>query len=233
MFYMFHHIPKCGGTSFNRFLDSVFNVTMDYHNAGGPKANPALFERYLTNPVDLLALNENDCICGHFNLEGIFLHQRYPHLEKLQHRKFSVIREPFETAKSGVYFNVKRGVFDAMSPDAIGKKILGRANIMAKTLGITSVGEIDKVLDRYWFIAPLDQIETAARIIEQVTKRSGKSVEHVNTTQKPDHSLDEKLEAKFRERSSLDCAIYERACARFGSFVQNLRPTDEDFSLFR
>ena len=208
MFYMFHYIPKCGGTSFNLFLDSVFDVIRYYHSLGGLKKNSALFEKYQNRPVDLPSLNEGMCISGHYNLESIFLWQRYPQLKTLPHKKFSVIRKPFATAKSGVYLNIKRGIFGTTSLEENRRRVLNRSNFFAKTLGIRSEDKIDTVLDRYWFIAPLDQIDTATRLIEEDTVRKGNPVEQVNTTAKSKDELDLELDQEFRIRSVLDYAIY-------------------------
>lgn len=184
MFYMFHHIPKCGGTSFNRFLESVFDVTRDYHPPNGPKAEPEAFQEYIDRPIDLGALGNNDCISGHYNMDRIFLYDRYPDLESLPHRKFSIVREPFAAALSGVYFAMKRGRIPALTPEQIADRVLRRSRYIAKVFGVRHLDEIDEVFDRYWFIAPLERIGDAAKVIETARGLRGSPIGITNTTEK-------------------------------------------------
>ena len=108
----------------------------------------------------------------------------------------------------------------------IGRRILRRANIMSRMLGITDEDHIDPVLDRYWFVSPLDRLDAAARIIEDETGCQGGPVERVNITKKPESEPDLELERRFRDRSALDVALYARACARFERFLAANAPAD-------
>jgi len=108
MFYLFHHMPKCGGTSFRSFLESVFSVHIDYH-VGNDKSHPKEFKEYINNPVNLKKLNKNDCLAGHYNISRVFLWERYPMLDEYNHKKFSILREPLEAAISGIKHGVQQG----------------------------------------------------------------------------------------------------------------------------
>lgn len=221
MFYMFHHLPKCGGTSFNKFLAEVFNLTTDYHNPGGPKADKAEWQKYVQSPLRFSKFSEKDCIAGHYNLKEIYLWVRYPQLESLEHRKFSIIRDPFSAAVSGMYFNIKRGrTQEAQDRTELEDRVLARAYYFSRMLGISSEDEIDSVLNKYWFIAPLDRVDEAARMLEMATGNKGPNVGRHNTTKKPKDGLRDTLEADFRDKAKLDYAIYNRCVARFDAQVK-------------
>lgn len=215
MFYLFHHIPKCGGTSFNQFLKSIFNVTPD--RPIGWKGNPEKLDNFCANPIDLHKLSARDCVTGHYNLPRIRLWTRYPELESIEHRKFSVIRDPADAAISGAFFNAKRG---KIPHDKIQKHALARVGFIPATLGIKSEADIDAVLDRYWFMAPLQHIDVAAGLLENATGRKGAEVGQINTTSKP-VSMDflDNIREEFEKRAVLDYAIYRRACKRFEEFT--------------
>lgn len=221
MFYMFHHLPKCGGSSFRQFLEGVFTIHHDYIGRGGPIKNPKRMAQYLRNVPDLSKLSETDCLAGHYRQPGTNLRARYPDLENHAHRKFSIIRDPFETARSGVYFGIQRGRIPAdLTPAKTAARILERSAFLSRTLGIRAQDEIDVVLNRYWFIAPLDRIDDAARVIETTTGRRGPPVGRIKITEKRNDPLPAGLEAEFREKAALDYAVFERAVARFDAFYR-------------
>jgi hypothetical protein len=222
MFYLFHHMPKCGGTSFNAFLRSIFRVTTDY--VGAPVAQePERFETFKAKPLDLKVLNSRDCLSGHYNLHGIHLDERYPELESLEHRKFSILRDPFEAADSGVRFGMKRGWLPSeLAGDAYREKIYNRANYFARTLRITEVGQIDDLFNRYWFIAPLDRVDHAMRILKNQTGKEGIVLPTLNTTPKSEEIASSQTMQDFRELSYLDYAIYEKARLHFEGFAARI-----------
>jgi hypothetical protein len=70
------------------------------------------------------------------------------------------LREPLQTAISGLKFGVKRGWYDQnMSREVKEKLLLERASYFSITLGIEKKSDAEKVMDKYWFIAPLDKID--------------------------------------------------------------------------
>jgi len=219
MFYLFNHMPKCGGTSFGAFWDDVFDVVPDYVRANW-KAHPERLTRHLARAHDLSELTKRHCVVGHFNLPKTLLWVRYPALETMKHKKFSVLRDPFDTAISGVHFNIRRGrMRDDLTHAQISKVAMGRANYFARVLGIRDTADIDAVLDRYWFIAPLERIDEAAALIEQETGRKGRRVERLNAAATDQKGPFADLESEFRTASALDYEIRRRAEARFDQLV--------------
>ena len=218
---MFHHMPKSGGTSFAGFLEAVLNLRKDYIGGGGKKKNPERYARYVLTAVDLSKLQATDCLAGHYNLDGSFLWQRYPNLEDFEHKKFTILREPLDAAISGVRFGVERGKLPAVTDDADQERlILARSNFVARILGITKRSEIKSALDRYWFMAPLPQIDLAAKIIENEVGRKGPAVERLKvTTTAPATPLSTKFISEFHKASALDYEIWEIAQERFAEII--------------
>lgn len=212
-------MPKCAGTSFSNFLRSVFDVRADYVG-GDHVAEPERFEKFKSHPFNVRKFTSRDCLVGHYNLKGIYLWERYPMLEETPHRKFSIIRDPWEAAKSGIRYGVHKGWLPPDMPEGERiDRIMRRANYFSRVFGVKKESEIDGLFEKYWFIAPMDRIDHAMEVIRREAGREGIPLNHLNKTS----SLDEKCVSQeivddFREASRLDYAIYERARLQFGKF---------------
>lgn len=228
MFYIFHHMPKCGGTSFREFLGSLFSIRYDYH-VGNNVSHPKEFKEYISKPVNLEKLSENNCLIGHYNIEGIRLWQRYPELDRYNHKKFSILRDPLETAISGVKFGVKQGWYNEnMTKETKEKLLLGRASYFSQTLGIEKKSDAEKVMDKYWFIAPLYKINLAAKLIALEFGKEPQPVKTLNTTSSQDLFFDKELQEKFMEKAALDRYIYNLCISRFEPISQELLATAQE-----
>jgi len=219
-------MPKCGGTSFTAFLRSLFTVHADYVGADHLQ-QPKVFEAFKQSPLGLGKLKRTDCLAGHYNLGGIHLGERYPDLERRQHRKFSILREPFEAASSGIRYGMEQGWIPAdLSPDEQQKLLLKRANYFARTFGVTTRDEVRALFERYWFIAPLDRMEHVMRVLEAETGKQGTRPQVLNTTGPASEAPSQALVEAFREQSDLDYLLYDLAQLRFGRFsARRLDPT--------
>lgn len=218
MFYLFHHMPKCGGTSFAAFLRSVFRVHSDYVGADHQQERDK-FEAYIRKPLELGSMTPKDCVIGHYNLRGIFLPERYPHLTRLEHRKFSILRDPFEAAESGIRYGIMQGwLAPDMSESQRIDLLLRRANYFSRVFGVTSKDQIENLFSQYWFIAPLDRMEHVMRIIEGETGKQGNRPTQLNQTKRPQEPSSPNLVEAFYERSTLDYVLYDQAKLRFGAF---------------
>lgn len=219
MFYLFHHIPKCGGTSFTAFLRSIFTVHADYVGADHKK-NPEVFEKYRSSPLPVSNMGRRECLVGHYNLPGIHLWERYPELSSLPHKKFAILRDPFDAADSGIRYGVQQGWLNSdMSRDARLKLLFQRVNYFSRIFGISDASQVEEVFEKYWFIAPLDRIDHAVKVLASETGRSGSPVAVLNTTDRSKMSISPDIVEAFRERADLDYSIYEAARLRFGAFA--------------
>ena len=196
---------------------------MDYH-IGNDKTHPQEFKEYIINPLKLEKLTKNDCLVGHYNMAGIQLWERYPELDRYHHRKFSILREPLETAMSGVKFGIKRGWADVnMSKEVKERLLLRRSRFFSSTLGILDEYHAKEVLEKYWFIAPLDKIDLAAKLIGLELGKKPKPVDTLNTTTPQDNFFDEELKEKFKASATLDIFIYNLCVLRFEHLCEELR----------
>lgn len=100
--------------------------------------------------------------------------------------------------------------------------LMRRASYFAHSFGVTSEADLPGLFDRYWFIAPLDRMDHAMRIIEARIGRSGKAPPRLNTTTARDDALPDDVVAEFRERAHLDYQIYDLARLRFGRIAARL-----------
>jgi hypothetical protein len=90
--YVFHHIPKCGGTSLNKVLDSWFTTVKDYRSG---------WSMNYPEKIDIGRLRSCHCLCGHFELDGYYLHQRYPEVfMSSRYRVFTFVRDPLQVQLS-------------------------------------------------------------------------------------------------------------------------------------
>ena len=147
-FWMFWHMPKCGGSSFTEILEKIFAVKKDYH----PEDRTSLeYKEYLLNPIDLNKLNFKNCLIGHYNIEGIKLWQRYPDIERLKPIIFTILRDPLETAVSGVRFGIQKGWINKdLNQIELDKIFLGRSKYFSNVFGIKKSEEVHILKKLIW-----------------------------------------------------------------------------------
>ena len=117
-------MPKCGGTSFKKFLGTILKLKLDYHPS--PDSNPKGFDTYLKNKISFSELNETECLVGHYNLPGIRICERYRDLSNIPHKLFTILRDPVETAKSGLRYGSRMGWIDPNIPHVDKRELLLR-----------------------------------------------------------------------------------------------------------
>jgi len=90
----------------NIALSNWFYILTDYR--------PSITEneeikKYMINGIDITRLKTKHCLCGHFEVEGNFLHQRYPEalMEATRYKIFTFVRDPLEVMISLYYYERK------------------------------------------------------------------------------------------------------------------------------
>lgn len=213
MFYLFHHIPKMGGTSANKAFREIFKVIRDYHAGTDSKS----LEDYQANKVDIGQLKEDQIICGHYNMRGSRLWERYPELSSMNVRKISIFRDPFETAKSGVRFNIKRGIALRENAD---KALNQRIGYIHRMLGCTDEN-YKEVIDTYYAIGLTDTLQEFFTRLAQTLDSLPPRVEKLNATKPDDELFSEKAVVDFQSKNQLDNMIFDYAKERAYHFLQH------------
>lgn len=213
MFYLFHHMLKCGETTFRMFLRTVFTVHNDFPGTD-PQTDPQRFSDFISNTFNLSKMTSRDCLVGHYNINRIRLEQRWPELEATPHKKFTILREPLEAARSGLCYKIKRAFLsDSMSKLEEYERLLKRANYFTRVFGITNEAELPALFNRYRFIARIDHV---LRLIGCETGRKGQQPPRLNTTIADNSEFPQDLVEEFHQRSQLDYKLYDIARLRFG-----------------
>lgn len=219
-FWFFWHMPKCGGTSFVRALSDSLKVMRDYHPVD--RSGDA-YKRYVKNPFKLSEFSRADCLVGHYNVKGIQLWQRYPDLFQFSPRIFTILRDPVDTAVSGVRFGMQNGwISSDASQDSLDRLFLGRSHYFSNVFGISKSSEIAILQDLLWKSC---DIANSGKLIAEINSHlfdsQSPSVdsESVQTSTIPranvtrsEFSYKPSSDAlkEFEVRASLDLEIYKR-----------------------
>ena len=90
--YIFHHMPKCGGTSLSYLLNQWFIVKRDYRKDW----NSAHKNKYNLNKFRSI-----NCLAGHWELPEVYLNKRYPEVfTNDKYKVFTFLRDPLEHSLS-------------------------------------------------------------------------------------------------------------------------------------
>jgi len=217
--YIFHHIPKCGGTSLNQVLEEWFTVVRDYR-MGFTGDYPA--------KTELSRLRSAHCLCGHFEAEGQLLHQRYPEVwEGDRYRVFSFIRDPLELQLSLFRY---AELHNPKPKRTLEKHLARRPNYVASVLSATPEN-YKEVLDRYFFIGILEQGQESLDVLAQALGKPAKQLPWSNQTRSPKARkklpLTRRKITKFREENALDYLIYDYCLERFEAQKQEVQLLEE------
>ena len=99
--YIFHHLPRCGGTSLRKSLSKSLNIYEDYRIG---------WSKVYNKPYNLNKFGINDCLAGHFESDGFRLLDRYPQIkDNKRYFLFTFIRDPFQIAISDYFYSKKMG----------------------------------------------------------------------------------------------------------------------------
>ena len=201
---------KCGGTSVKEVLHNWFNVEYDYfedHN------NLNEFMKYKLN-TDLLS--GDTCIAGHFQFEGIYIHQRYLRAleNKSKFRLFSFIRDPLDFRASLYYYAKARN--SNFKNYKLSDVILNNQNLLS-TLFPCDESNYKNVLDRYYFIGFVEKMQESLDKFADLINKKRQRLPLANKSEKDSQleNLSPEVLGKFKDRNKLDYQIYEYCLEKF------------------
>lgn len=203
---VFHHIPKCGGTSLLAVLDQWFTVRRDYRQGWAQEFGP---------PLDLAALDGRHCLCGHFDGSENRLALRYPQVfESARFRCFTVVRDPLSLVLSLYRWEGRMGV---RREDVLDRYLMDHVGFLADALG-AEPDNWRQVLGRYFFIGLQERLEESANRLAHRLAKPRVPLPRLNVTDPRGRApqtrrLSAETVARFRAANRLDETIY-RACVR-------------------
>lgn len=206
--YVFHHIPKCGGSSIRTALSEWFIRRKDYRRGWSESYPPA---------YDLSQFRSIHCLCGHFELEGYYLRQRYPEVfASNRFRVFTFVREPLALQVSLYRFLQKKGQPTLETAEA---HIFTRPNYLARMLSVDE-GNFEESMKKYFFIGILERAQESMDRLALAIGKKPIELPWVNRTQgggeeSDTHGLSSEVMERFRSVNALDYRIYEYCLERF------------------
>ncbi len=206
---VFHHIPKCAGTSVNKALEKRFFLIKDSY-----------YRKHLfrTNNITLEKIHNCHLISGHFELTGYYLKDRYPAiLQDDRYKLFTFVRHPLEVRASLYYYNKKRG----QSLGSLVEYIFKEDNYIANRFPCNADNYKD-ILDRYFFIGINENMQESLDILMTLTGKKRIDIPVINVSKRDDqlNSLSKDVVLKFEKRNALDYNIYEYALNRFNQLKE-------------
>jgi hypothetical protein len=203
---VFHHIPKCSGTSVVNVLGQWFLLKEDYraYVEGDWRAS---------RRVALDTLRNRHCLTGHFDYQGVFLRDRYPAI--LADRRFflfTFVREPLATKLSLYRYEKQSGLIPDMTLE---EHLLTRENYIAGRLPCRD-DDVDAVLARYDFMGVTEHIGQSLNELARLVNRKPVGTPRLNVTgtSARDTMPGTALIREFERRNRLDYYIYQLALRR-------------------
>ena len=209
--YVFHHLPKCGGTASLRAFRQWFRIVYDYREDVSPQATTA----FLKNKLDLSSLDEHSLLAGHFEVQGAHLHQRYPEvLSEERFRLITFVRDPLEVGLS-LYF-YERAMRDSYAYPGLAGRLASLDNYLASIFPCTAA-DYKAVIDRYFFVGLTECLQESFDLLARMIGKERVVVPVANAVAR-DEDVTEDDVWRFNEKNKLDFKIYAYCRERFEGY---------------
>lgn len=219
--YIFHHVPKCGGTSAVDALTNWFVILKDYPVGWCDEDNPPLYQKFCSNPHNLDKIKPYQLLVGHYHLADSFLDRRYPDWEKKGYKLFTFLRDPLELQISLYYYEIRMGRISADEP--IADRLLLRPNYIANLMRCNNSNYLD-VLRQYFFIGIMEKYQESFDRLSMLTGKPPVTLRKYNESPRSSFGISSKLISDFKEANQLDYKMYDYATSFYGQEKQSILP---------
>ena len=211
--YVFHHMPKCGGTSLIQILNKWFIVVRDYRKD---------WSSTHSSSINIHKLRSIHCLSGHWELPGVYLRERYPEVfSNERYKVFTFLRDPLKHSLSLYRYEKENNQTDIIE---IEEHFKIRPNYMATILNATEKN-YKQIIDRYYFVGIVEEMDKSIKILSKLIGKKYYKIPWINRT-KSDFKTSSEILSKsaidmFKEINTVDYLIYDYVSERLKRQINN------------